>query len=137
LILILFLQLEASHSLTSFTGLEIFFILYVFGFSLDEFAQSQEHGFKAYWWDIMNLFDSAWITVFFAYLVIRCYALNTLYRHPDDPEHIGALDFSSDFFTYPNHVTCTQKEASDSPKLHSTFSPAELVYSSHVWRALC
>lgn len=58
-------------------GFELAFIIYTLGFSLDEFAATNEHGWTIYLANAWNAFDITFISLFAAYFVIRIIGLVT------------------------------------------------------------
>jgi hypothetical protein len=56
---------------------EIIFCIYCLGFTLDEFATSNEHGWTIYLANAWNAFDAAFVGLFFLYLVLRAVGLGT------------------------------------------------------------
>ncbi|WOO84396.1 Calcium channel YVC1 [Vanrija pseudolonga] len=60
-----------------FTNVEILFIAYTFGFILDEFAASKEHGLAVYLASVWNTFDLTFIGIFLTYLFLRLRSLAT------------------------------------------------------------
>ncbi|KAJ9114907.1 hypothetical protein QFC20_001280 [Naganishia adeliensis] len=70
--------LAITHKIHSrINGFELAFIIYALGFSLDEFAATNEHGWTIYLANAWNAFDITFISLFVAYLVIRIVGLLT------------------------------------------------------------
>lgn len=71
ILIFLFCITLTNRSLGHVTGLEIFFIIFTFGFILDEFASIRGSGLHVYLSNAWNGFDLAYIAVFLTYLVLR------------------------------------------------------------------
>ncbi|KAF8313679.1 hypothetical protein DL93DRAFT_2113916 [Clavulina sp. PMI_390] len=56
---------------------EVIFIVFMFGFMLDEFAATQEHGWSFYIANMWNGFDLAFIVIFLLYLGLRIHGLSS------------------------------------------------------------
>ena len=71
------IESNESHSLNI---IEIGFIFYASGFTLDKLASTQEHGWKVYSANLWNGFDLLFVIDFLAYLGFRLYGI--FYDHP-------------------------------------------------------
>ncbi|KAL1406840.1 hypothetical protein Q8F55_006249 [Vanrija albida] len=69
-----------------FTNVEILFIAYTFGFILDEFAASKEHGLSVYLASVWNTFDLTFIGIFLTYVFLR---LRSLWTHDASTADLG------------------------------------------------
>ncbi|ORY79327.1 hypothetical protein BCR35DRAFT_321483 [Leucosporidium creatinivorum] len=70
-ILVLFLATELTHDPAHVSIVEVLFVLFSIGFSLDEFASIQENGLSTYAQGAYNVLDCLFCINFFAYLGIR------------------------------------------------------------------
>lgn len=88
LLIVLFCITLTNRSLGHITGLEIFFILFTFGFTLDEFAAIRGSGLLFYLTNVWNAFDLSYIAIFLSYFVLRMAAL----AHKDKVQSDRAFD---------------------------------------------
>ncbi|KDQ08719.1 hypothetical protein BOTBODRAFT_37715 [Botryobasidium botryosum FD-172 SS1] len=71
ILLALFCISLSERALGHFVTSEILFIVFAFGFILDEIAACQEHGWLVYAMDMWNSFDMAFIVIFASYFGLR------------------------------------------------------------------
>nr|XP_018263732.1 nonselective cation channel [Kwoniella dejecticola CBS 10117]OBR85890.1 nonselective cation channel [Kwoniella dejecticola CBS 10117] len=73
ILLLLFVSTLAAKDLHHVQAIEIIYIVFSFGFILEEFAASKEHGWagELAW----NAFDMAYITIFLLFFMLRIFAL--------------------------------------------------------------
>ncbi|EOR01157.1 hypothetical protein E3P92_01765 [Wallemia ichthyophaga] len=76
----LFVFAIESNEQHSFNIIEIGFIFYALGFTLEKLASTQEHGWKVYSANLWNGFDLLFIIDFLHYLAFRVYGI--WYDHP-------------------------------------------------------
>ncbi|KZO94176.1 hypothetical protein CALVIDRAFT_528947 [Calocera viscosa TUFC12733] len=67
----------ANRDLERVNGYEAAFAIFAFGMVLDEYAASQEHGWKIYAANMWNTFDLTWVLMFLIYVVFRLRSLWT------------------------------------------------------------
>jgi hypothetical protein len=77
-LLVLFCITLTNRSLGHMTGLEIFYIIFTFGFALDELASIRESGLLVHFTNVWNAFDLSYIFIFLAYFFVR---MDALYHH--------------------------------------------------------
>ncbi|GMK58888.1 hypothetical protein CspeluHIS016_0603300 [Cutaneotrichosporon spelunceum] len=77
-LLILFCITLTNRNLGHITGLEIFYIIFSFGFMLDEFAAMRESGMLVYFTNVWNAFDLSYVAIFLTYFFMR---MDALYHH--------------------------------------------------------
>nr|ODN95119.1 nonselective cation channel [Cryptococcus depauperatus CBS 7855] len=75
ILLILFVSTLTWRDLHRITTVEIIYIVFSFGFVLDEFATSKEHGWTVYVANAWNAFDMGYMSIFLLYFVLRVFAL--------------------------------------------------------------
>ncbi|WVN86773.1 uncharacterized protein L203_101945 [Cryptococcus depauperatus CBS 7841] len=75
ILLILFVSTLTWRDLHRVTTVEIIYIVFSFGFVLDEFATSKEHGWTVYVANAWNAFDMGYMSIFLLYFVLRVFAL--------------------------------------------------------------
>ncbi|OCF71722.1 nonselective cation channel [Kwoniella mangroviensis CBS 8886] len=75
ILLALFVSTLAAKDLHHIQVIEIIYIIFSFGFILEEFAASKEHGWAVYAANAWNAFDMAYITIFLLYFILRIFAL--------------------------------------------------------------
>ncbi|OXG91252.1 nonselective cation channel [Cryptococcus neoformans D17-1] len=75
ILLALFVSTLAWRDLHHLTVVEIIYIVFSFGFILDEFAASKEHGWAVYAANAWNAFDMGYIVIFLLYFGLRVIAL--------------------------------------------------------------
>lgn len=75
ILLALFVSTLAWRDLHHLTVVEIIYIVFSFGFILDEFAASKEHGWAVYAANAWNAFDMGYIAIFLLYFGLRVIAL--------------------------------------------------------------
>ncbi|WVQ78363.1 hypothetical protein IAT38_000448 [Cryptococcus sp. DSM 104549] len=75
LLLGLFVSTLAWRDLHHITVVEIVYVVFSFGFILDEFAASKEHGWAVYAANAWNAFDMGYIFIFLLYFTLRIFAL--------------------------------------------------------------
>ncbi|WVW82960.1 hypothetical protein I302_104976 [Kwoniella bestiolae CBS 10118] len=75
ILLALFVSTLAAKDLHHIQAIEIIYIIFSFGFILEEFAASKEHGWAVYAANAWNAFDMAYITIFLLYFILRIFAL--------------------------------------------------------------
>ncbi|KIR25457.1 nonselective cation channel [Cryptococcus deuterogattii LA55] len=75
ILLALFVSTLAWRDLHHLTVVEIVYIFFSFGFILDEFAASKEHGWAVYAANAWNAFDLGYIAIFLLYFGLRVIAL--------------------------------------------------------------
>ncbi|KAE8541109.1 hypothetical protein D1P53_002463 [Cryptococcus gattii VGV] len=75
ILLALFVSTLAWRDLHHLTVVEIIYIFFSFGFILDEFAASKEHGWAVYAANAWNAFDLGYIAIFLLYFGLRVIAL--------------------------------------------------------------
>ncbi|KAK8869725.1 hypothetical protein IAR55_000293 [Kwoniella newhampshirensis] len=74
-LLVLFVWTLALRDLHHITVIEIIYVIFSFGFILDEFATSKEHGWTVYAANAWNAFDMGYIAIFLLYFCLRIFAL--------------------------------------------------------------
>ncbi|KAG8962114.1 hypothetical protein FRC05_005514 [Tulasnella sp. 425] len=77
ILLFLFVLCLSTKNFATMEWTEIAFCVYAFGFILDEFASSQEHGWQVYVANMWNGFDLSFIFLFLIYLGCRIRGLAT------------------------------------------------------------
>ncbi|KAG8997457.1 hypothetical protein FRB90_012495 [Tulasnella sp. 427] len=77
ILLLLFVLCLSTRNFARMEWAEIAFCVYTFGFILDEFASSQEHGWHVYVANMWNGFDLSFIFLFLIYLGCRIRGLTT------------------------------------------------------------
>lgn len=87
----LFCVTLTNRSLGHITWLEIFYIVFTFGFILDEFASVRGSGLLVYLTNVWNAFDLCYIAIFLIYFVLRMIAL----AHNNKDESDMAFDILS------------------------------------------
>ncbi|ODN98517.1 nonselective cation channel [Cryptococcus wingfieldii CBS 7118] len=75
ILLALFVATLAWRDLNHIAVVEIVYMVFSFGFMLDEFAASKEHGWSVYVANAWNAFDLSYIAIFLGYFVLRILAL--------------------------------------------------------------
>ncbi|ODN83174.1 hypothetical protein L202_01365 [Cryptococcus amylolentus CBS 6039] len=75
ILLVLFVATLAWRDLHQIAVVEIVYMVFSFGFMLDEFAASKEHGWSVYVANAWNAFDLSYIAIFLGYFVLRILAL--------------------------------------------------------------
>ncbi|WWC61005.1 uncharacterized protein I303_103582 [Kwoniella dejecticola CBS 10117] len=75
ILLLLFVSTLAAKDLHHVQAIEIIYIVFSFGFILEEFAASKEHGWAVYAANAWNAFDMAYITIFLLFFMLRIFAL--------------------------------------------------------------
>ncbi|WWC89900.1 uncharacterized protein L201_004829 [Kwoniella dendrophila CBS 6074] len=75
ILLLLFVSTLAAKDLHHIQAIEIIYMVFSFGFILEEFAASKEHGWAVYAANAWNAFDMAYITIFLLYFILRIFAL--------------------------------------------------------------
>nr|XP_019013635.1 nonselective cation channel [Kwoniella pini CBS 10737]OCF52416.1 nonselective cation channel [Kwoniella pini CBS 10737] len=75
ILMILYVSTLAAKDLHHVQAIEIIYIIFSFGFVLEEFAASKEHGWAVYAANAWNAFDMAYITIFLLYFLLRIFAL--------------------------------------------------------------
>ncbi|KAG8906384.1 hypothetical protein FRB99_006979 [Tulasnella sp. 403] len=71
ILLILFWLCLANKNFATFEWTEIIFCVFAFGFMLDEFVSSQEHGWRVYVANMWNGFDLSFLVLFLVYFILR------------------------------------------------------------------
>ncbi|WVQ98885.1 hypothetical protein IAU59_006016 [Kwoniella sp. CBS 9459] len=77
ILIALFVATLAAKDLYKFAVIEIIYIIFSFGFILEEFATSKEHGWAVYAANAWNAFDMTYIAIFLLYFVLRIFALGS------------------------------------------------------------
>ncbi|WVR05298.1 hypothetical protein IAU60_002312 [Kwoniella sp. DSM 27419] len=77
ILLALFVATLAAKDLNRIAVIEIIYIVFSFGFILEEFAASKEHGWAVYAANAWNAFDMVYIAIFLLYFVLRIFALGS------------------------------------------------------------
>ncbi|WVF72035.1 hypothetical protein IAT40_006847 [Kwoniella sp. CBS 6097] len=75
ILIALFVSTLAAKDLHHIAVIEIIYIIFSFGFILEEFAASKEHGWAVYAANAWNAFDMTYIAIFLLYFVLRIFAL--------------------------------------------------------------
>ncbi|WRT67253.1 uncharacterized protein IL334_004220 [Kwoniella shivajii] len=75
ILMALYVSTLAAKDLNHIQVIEIIYIIFSFGFILEEFAASKEHGWTVYAANAWNAFDMAYISIFLLYFVLRIFAL--------------------------------------------------------------
>ncbi|EJU02408.1 hypothetical protein DACRYDRAFT_66519 [Dacryopinax primogenitus] len=70
----------ANRNLQHINIYEAIFVIFAFGMVLDEYASSQEHGWKIYAANMWNTFDLTWVLMFLVYVGFR---VRSLWLHDD------------------------------------------------------
>ncbi|ORY27179.1 hypothetical protein BCR39DRAFT_538819 [Naematelia encephala] len=81
ILLSLFVATLAAKDFGRVNAVEVIFIVFTWGFILEEFAASKEHGWTVYAANAWNAFDMAYIVIFLLYLFLRIFGLAS--RSPD------------------------------------------------------
>lgn len=87
-LLVLFCITLTNRSLGHITGLEIFYIIFTFGFLLDELASIRGSGLIVHFTNVWNAFDLSYISIFLTYFFLR---MDALY-HNDKVQSDRAFD---------------------------------------------
>ncbi|BEI91416.1 uncharacterized protein CcaverHIS019_0402360 [Cutaneotrichosporon cavernicola] len=87
-LLVLFCITLTNRSLGHITGLEIFFIIFSFGFLLDEITSIRESGLLVHFTNVWNAFDVSYVVIFITYFFLR---MDALY-HNDKVQSDRAFD---------------------------------------------
>ncbi|WWD16005.1 hypothetical protein CI109_100429 [Kwoniella shandongensis] len=74
-LLVLFVWTLAARDLHQVNAIEIIYVIFSFGFILDEFAASKEHGWTVYSANAWNAFDMCYIAIFLLYFALRIFGL--------------------------------------------------------------
>ncbi|KAJ8061881.1 hypothetical protein OCU04_009672 [Sclerotinia nivalis] len=71
LLLVFYLYVMADRDPATFGGMELFFIIYTSGWSLDQFCSILEHGWHVYTQNLWSFLDVTFAAIFGVYLVLR------------------------------------------------------------------
>lgn len=71
LLLLLYVLVMSNHDGVRFTGYELVFCIYTFGWALEEFASILEHGWQVYTQNLWSFLDFTFCLFYGAYLVLR------------------------------------------------------------------
>ncbi|OCF36454.1 nonselective cation channel [Kwoniella heveanensis BCC8398] len=75
ILLALFVSTLSAKDLYHIAVIEVIYIIFSFGFILEEFAASKEHGWAVYAANAWNAFDMTYIAIFLLYFVLRIFGL--------------------------------------------------------------
>ncbi|KAL1901843.1 hypothetical protein Sste5346_001546 [Sporothrix stenoceras] len=76
-LLVLYLLFMTERDASRFSGLELAFSIFSFGWVLDQFATILEHGWHVYTQNLWSFLDVAYGVVYWVYLILRIHGLRT------------------------------------------------------------
>jgi hypothetical protein len=77
LLFVLYALAMTHRNHTTFTGYEVMFIIYAFGWALDEFASILEHGINVHTQNLWAFLDLTFLFLYVVYFIVRMHGLVT------------------------------------------------------------